>query len=209
MEITWHGHSCFRIIERGLATVVTDPYDHQLIGYKALKLKADIVTLSHDEPGHNFLEGVKGNDWEISGAGEYEIGGVFITAVPTKNEKNSNMVYVFDYGSVTIGHMGDMRKVPSRAQVEALGNVDVALVPVGGGKALNAAKAAEVISLIEPGIVIPMHYKTPASKLKLDSLRRFLQEMGLSASEETAPSLKVTPSSISEETRVVVLEAPA
>lgn len=209
MEITWHGHSCFRIIERGLATVVTDPYDHQLIGYKALKLKADIVTLSHDEPGHNFLEGVKGNDWEISGAGEYEIGGVFITAVATKNEKNSNMVYVFDYGSVTIGHMGDMRKVPSRAQVEALGNVDVALVPVGGGKALNAAKAAEVISLIEPGIVIPMHYKTPASKLKLDSLRRFLQEMGLSASEETAPSLKVTPSSISEETRVVVLEAPA
>lgn len=209
MEITWHGHSCFRIIERGLATVVTDPYDHQLIGYKVLKLKADIVTLSHDEPGHNFLEGVKGNDWEISGAGEYEIGGVFITAVATKNEKNSNMVYVFDYGSVTIGHMGDMRKVPSRAQVEALGNVDVALVPVGGGKALNAAKAAEVISLIEPGIVIPMHYKTPASKLKLDSLRRFLQEMGLSASEETAPSLKVTPSSISEETRVVVLEAPA
>lgn len=192
-----------------MATVVADPYDHQLIGYKALKLKADIVTVSHDEPGHNFLEGVKGSDWEISGAGEYEIGGVFITAVATKNEKSPNMVYVFDYGSVTVGHMGDMQKVPSRAQVEALGSVDVALVPVGDGKALNAAKAAEVISMIEPGMVIPMHYKTPASKLKLNSLRRFLQEMGLSASEEANPSLKVTRSSIPEETRVVVLEAPA
>lgn len=192
-----------------MASVVTDPYDHKLVGYKALNLKANILTVSHDEPGHNFVKGVKGNDWDLRGAGEYEIGGVFITAVPTKNEESSNMVFVFDYGDVTVGHMGDMSKVPSRSQVEALGSVDVALVPVGGGKALNAAKAAEVISLIEPGIVIPMHYKTPGSKLNLNSLNQFLREMGLSANEEALPSLKVSRSAIPEETRVVVLEAPA
>jgi len=192
-----------------MASVVTDPYDHKLIGYQALNLKANILTVSHDEPGHNFVKGVKGNEWEIRGAGEYEIGGVFVTGVATRNEESENMVFVFDYGGVTVGHMGDMASVPSRSQVEALGNVDVALVPVGGGKALNAAKAAEVISLIEPGIVIPMHYKTAASKLDLNTLNQFLREMGLSANEESLPSFKVTQSSIPEETRVVVLEAPA
>lgn len=192
-----------------MASVVTDPYDHKLIGYQALSLKANILTVSHDEPGHNFVKGVKGNEWEIRGAGEYEIGGVFITAVATQNEESPNMVFVFDYGGLTVGHMGDMSKVPSRSHVETLGSVDVALVPVGGGKALNAAKAAEVISLIEPGIVVPMHYKTPASKLELNSLKQFLREMGLSANEETLSSLKVTQSSIPEETRVVVLAAPA
>ncbi len=192
-----------------MASVVTDPYDHTLVGYKALNLKANILTVSVDKPGHNFVKGVKGNDWDLRGAGEYEIGGVFITAVPTKNEESSNMVFVFDYGDVTVGHMGDMSKVPSRSQVETLGSVDVALVPVGGGKALNAAKAAEVISLIEPGIVVPMHYKTPGGKLNLNSLNQFLREMGLSANEEALPSLKVSRSAIPEETRVVVLEAPA
>ncbi len=191
-----------------MASVVTDPYDHEVIGYKALKLKSNILTISHDEPGHNFVKGVKGNDWEIRGPGEYEIGGVFVTAVATENDKSPNMVFVFDYGGLSVGHMGDMSKVPSRSQVEALGNVDVALVPVGGGKALTAAKAAEVISLVEPGIVVPMHYKTPGSKLKLNSLSQFLREMGLSANEEASPSLKISRSSIPDEMRVVVLEAP-
>jgi L-ascorbate metabolism protein UlaG (beta-lactamase superfamily) len=117
-----------------------------------------------------------------------------------------NLVYVFDYDGVTIGHLGDMPKVPTQTQVEAFGTVDVLLVPVGGGNALTAAKAAEVIAMIEPGIVIPMHYKTPGSSLKLNALRQFLQEMGLSASEKAQPSIKVTRSAVPDETKVVVLE---
>ena len=54
MEITWYGHSCFRISERGMANVVTDPYDHTAIGYSELALRADIVTISHNAPGHNY-----------------------------------------------------------------------------------------------------------------------------------------------------------
>jgi L-ascorbate metabolism protein UlaG (beta-lactamase superfamily) len=88
--------------------------------------------------------------------------------------------------------------------VEAFGTVDVLLVPVGGGNALSAAKAAEVIAMIEPGIVIPMHYKVTGSSLKLNALKQFLQEMGLS-NEKPVPSLKVTRSSVPEETEVVVL----
>jgi len=208
MEISWYGHSCFRITERGMATVVTDPYDHAAAGYSALKLKADIVTVSHDAPGHSFLKGVKGNDWTLDGPGEYEIGGVFITGVATSGNKDQppNMVFVMDYDSVTVAHLGDLRDVPSRAQVEALGTVNVALIPVGGGNGLNAAKAAEVIAMIEPGIVVPMHFKTKDSKPKLSSANRFLQEMGLPTTEKPQDSLKVTATSVPSETRVVVLE---
>ncbi|MBN2502459.1 MAG: MBL fold metallo-hydrolase [Anaerolineales bacterium] len=210
MEITWYGHACFRITERSMATVVTDPYNEAKIGYDALKLKADIVTVSHDDPGHNHAEAVKGNSWTITGPGEYEIGGVFLTAVQTgnkrsKKENGRNMAYVFDYDGVTVAHLGNMNSVPTRTEVDALGTVDVALVPVGGGTSLNAAKAAEVISLIEPGIVVPMYYSTPVAKVKLNSLSQFLKEMGLGKNVETEPSLKVTKSSIPDETRVVVL----
>lgn len=211
MEITWYGHSCFRLTKRGLAAVVTDPYDHQKIGYKPLKFRADIVTISHDAPGHNNLPVVKGKPRAITGPGEYEIGGVFITGVRTRTgTKNGegnkhNTLYVFDYDGVSVAHLGDLERAPSQTEVEALGAVNVALVPVGGGGGLNAAKAAEVVSLLEPGIVIPMHYETPDCKLSLDNLEKFLKEMGL-GQVDPVPSLTVRSSSIPQETNVVVLD---
>jgi L-ascorbate metabolism protein UlaG (beta-lactamase superfamily) len=210
MEITWYGHSCFRLTDRGLATVVTDPYDNRTAGYEALKLRADIVTISHDAPGHNFSASVKGFSHLITGPGEFEIGNVFVTGIQTNGHSKTseddpkNTLYVFDYEGVSIAHLGDLRRVPSQTEIEALGTVDVALVPVGGGGGLNAAKAAEVVSLLEPGYVIPMHFATPASALKLAPLSKFLKEMGLD-SVEPQPSLKVTSSTVPEETKVVVL----
>ena len=209
MEITWYGHSCFRITERSMATVVTDPYDHSVVGYTELNLRADIVTISHDAPGHSFIGAVKGAKWQIDGPGEYEIGGVFLTAVPVgKHDQNGNgrnMVYVFDYNGITVGHLGDLNAVPSRKDVDAFGKIDILLVPVGGGNSLPAAKAAEVVNLIEPGFVIPMHYQTKASKVKLDELNAFLKQIGLSDQVTPEDSLKVNARDIPEETKVVVL----
>ncbi len=214
MEITWYGHSCFRLTERNMATVVTDPFDNKSIGYDPLKLKADIVTVSHDAPGHNNTDAVKGTSHVIDGAGEFEIGGVFITGVQTdgssgkkrsKEKSARNTIYVFDYDGITVAHLGDLKDTPTQSEIESLGTINVALVPVGGGGGLNAAKAAEVISLIEPNLVIPMHYSTPAVKLSLDSLNKFIKEMGLSK-PETQTSLKVTRSGLPSETHVVVLE---
>lgn len=214
MEITWYGHSCFRLTERGLAAVVADPFDSRQVGYEALKLKADIVTVSNDTAGHNHLNAVKGVSKTITGPGEYEIGGVFITGVQTNghtrhtsDEDPRNTLYVFDYGGLTVAHLGRMNRVPSQTEVEALGPVKVALVPVGGNGALNAGKAAEVISLLEPSIVIPMLYAVKGAAIKLDSLGKFLKEMGLTEEPEAQPSLKITStSSLPQETRVVVLE---
>ena len=209
MEITWYGHSCFRLTERGSASVVTDPFDHEVVGFQALKLKADIVTVSHDAPGHSFTNAVKGYSHLLDGPGEYEIGGVFITGVRTNGGKNEprNTLYVFDYDGITIAHLGDLKAVPSRAQIDALGTVNVALVPVGAGNALSAAKAAEVVSVIEPNLVVPMHYATDLSKLSLDPLEKFIKEMGL-GTVEAEDSLKVTKSSLPEEARIVVLNYP-
>jgi L-ascorbate metabolism protein UlaG (beta-lactamase superfamily) len=214
MEITWYGHSCFRITDRGQAAVVCDPFDSELVGYQPLKLKADIVTVSHDSPKHNFLKGVKGDPYVINGPGEYEIGGVFITGLRTNNKKKNgtdripNTLYLIDYNGINIVHLGDLQNVPTQAQVESLGPVHIALVPVGGLDSLNATKASEVISLFEPNIVIPMHYATPATTLELDPIGKFLKEMGLS-SVETQPSFKITSiTALPEETCVVVLDYP-
>jgi L-ascorbate metabolism protein UlaG (beta-lactamase superfamily) len=210
MEIVWYGHSCFRLAERNMATVVTDPYDHNIAGYEPLKLKADIVTVSHDATGHNHVTAVKGKSRIITGPGEFEIGGVFITGVQTNghakrtSDEPRNTLYVFDYDGITVAHLGDLRRVPTQMEIEALGTVNIALVPVGGGGGLSAAKAAEVVSVIEPGIVIPMHYGTPDSLIKLAPLSKFLKEMGL-GDVDAQDSLKISRGSIPEETRVVVL----
>jgi len=210
MDIVWYGLSCFRLTERGLASVVTDPYDPS-VGLPPLKLKADIVTVSHEAPGHSNLKAVKGEKWSIDGPGEYEFGGVFITGIRMeaktgkKSESRANTLYVFDFEGLTVVHLGDLAYVPTQAEIEDLGAVDVALVPIGGGNALAPGQAAEVISLIEPSIVIPMHFKTGKEELKLGTLARFLSEMGLSHVEPLSV-LKVTKSGLSEDTQVVVLE---
>jgi L-ascorbate metabolism protein UlaG (beta-lactamase superfamily) len=211
MEITWYGNSCFRITERNFATVVTDPFDSAVAGYNPLKLKAEIVTVSSNNLSHNNISVVKGNPFVIEGPGEYERGGVFLTGIqttPLMGDKDSrNTIYVLDYGSITILHLGQTNTVPSQTMVEELGNINIALVPVGAGSALNASKSAEVISMLEPNIVIPMHYETPHSKLELDPLSKFLKEMGLTELE-TMESFKISPTgSFSEEgTQVIALD---
>ncbi|MBP7196581.1 MAG: MBL fold metallo-hydrolase [Anaerolineaceae bacterium] len=212
MEITWYGHSCFRILERGFATVVTDPFDSAVAGYNPLKLKAEIVTVSCNDLGHNNLSAVKGGAFEITGPGEYERGSVFITGIQTTphspdSKTLRNTLYVLDYGKLTVLHLGKISSVPSQSLIESLGNINIALVPVGEGGALNASKAAEVISMLEPNIVIPMHYETPHSKLGLDPLSKFLKEMGITTLE-TMETYKVASNTAfpEEETHVIALD---
>jgi L-ascorbate metabolism protein UlaG (beta-lactamase superfamily) len=209
MDITWYGHSCFRIVERGRATVVTDPFDETL-GYEIPRLKADIVTISHDAPGHRNLAAVKGSEHIIDGPGEYEIGGVFVIGLATFDARlenpRRNVVYVLDYDNLTVAHLGDLDHVPSQSMIEALGPGDVALVPVGGGASLTSSQAAEVVSLLEPSIVVPMHYRTDVLRdLELDPVDRFLKEMGINAIQEE-PLLRISSSALPEQTQVVLLD---
>lgn len=207
MDITWYGHSCFRIAEKGRATVVTDPFAESL-GYPLPKLKAEVVTISHDAPGHNNYEMVRGVQRVFAGPGEYEVGGVFIIGAAMHNQSTAkrNVAYLFDFDGLTVAHLGDLDHVPGQSEIEALGAVDVALVPVGGGGALNSAQAAEVIGLIEPSLVVPMHYHTDLTDpaLGLDPLDKFLREMGVTA-PKVEDMLRIGNSALPETTQIVVL----
>lgn len=205
MEISWYGLSCFRITERKHATVVTDPYDSGL-GLPSLKLKADIITVSHDAKGHNRPEVISGYQHVLTGPGEYEIGNVFVTGIATPGEAKyaPNVIYVFDYGGLTVAHLGDLQKVPTQTQIEALEEVSVLLLPVGGGNSLNAAQASELVSMIEPNIVIPMHYQLPNLSIELDAVDRFLKEMGVTEPKEES-ALKISSGNLPEETEIILL----
>jgi L-ascorbate metabolism protein UlaG (beta-lactamase superfamily) len=210
LDIDWYGQSCFRLRE-GNITLVTDPYDKS-IGYNLPRLRADIVTVSHDAPGHNCASAVKGEPKVLMRPGEYEVKGVFVTGIQTwrgagaaGEAKEENTVFVFEFGEITVCHLGDLSRVLTQAQVESMPNIDILLVPVGGGSALDADKAAEVISQLEPSVVVPMHYRTPYVTLPLDPLSKFLKEMGVSE-QPAQDMLRATRSQLPQETQVVVLE---
>jgi len=187
-----------------------DPYDDS-IGYTLPALRANILTISHEHRDHCNRRGVRGRPKIICGPGEYEIGGVFITGIPTYHDgrrgsyRGKNTIYLIEFADLTLLHLGDLGHVPSQAQVGDLNDVEVLFIPVGGGPTINAAQATEVVSLLEPKIVIPMHYRTPVLKVRLDPVGKFLKAMG---SEKIQPveSLKVSRSSLPEETQVVLLE---
>lgn len=209
MEIVWLGHSCFRI--RGKeATIVTDPFDKTL-GYPMRKPTANIVTVSHSHPQHSFVDGVAGEFKLLSRPGEYDIANVFILGIPTfhDNEKGAkrgkNTVFFMEIDDVKVCHLGDLGHVPTTEQVEQMSGTDILLVPVGGVSTLDAAAAAETIGLLEPKLVIPMHYKTEVVRMELDPIDRFLKQMGLKE-VLSQPKLNVTKNTLPLETRVLVLD---
>lgn len=206
MDITWYGQNCFRITERGRLSVVTDPFS-EAIGLPVPKLKADIVTLSHNHPDYANLEVVKGYQHLLTGAGEYEMGGVFVYGVALHTiEKTSvihNIGYVFKYDDISVAHLGNLAHVPDQSTLAAIGDVNVVLVPVGDGDALKANAAAEVIALLEPSYIVPMHYAIDGLNQNLDPVEKFLKEMGISKAIEE-DMLRVT-TAMPEQPQVIVL----
>lgn len=208
MEIYWLGHGCFRLRGRD-ATVVTDPCPPPT-GYRIGRVAADIVTISRNHPESNYRQAITGEPKYVSGPGEYEIGGVLMTGVLTAHEPRQaggprrNVAYVIDLDDVRVCHLGSIAKRPSADDVEALSAADVLIIPVGGGQVLDAEAAAETVSLLEPKIVIPMHYKTEAATADLDPVEKFLREMGAEAKSPEA-RLSVTKSSLPGDTTVLLL----
>jgi L-ascorbate metabolism protein UlaG (beta-lactamase superfamily) len=207
VDITWYGHSCFRLSERGRLTVITDPFGENL-GLEVPKLKADVVTISHNVPGHNNVAAVKGEPYVLAGPGEYEIGGGFIMGLALHNISETsveqNVAYLFEYDNLRVLHLGDLDHLPEQSIIEDLGEVNILLIPVGGGTGLKANQAAEVVGLIEPNYIVPMHYALPGLSIELDTVDKFLKAMGVSHAHE-AETLKVQASGLPEQPQVVML----
>jgi L-ascorbate metabolism protein UlaG (beta-lactamase superfamily) len=207
VDVTWLGQSCFRLRGKN-AAVVTDPYPPAL-GPK-LKLEADVVTVSHEHDNHHNVGAVR-EAYVVEGPGEYEVAGVLVNGLPTYHddkkgeEHGRNTAYVIELDDVRVCHLGDLGHTLDDATLGAIGNVDVLLVPVGGGAALDGARAAEVVRQVEPRFVIPMHYGHPSIRMELAPVERFLKEMGV-AEAESQTKLAVQASSAEAETKVVVLD---
>ncbi|MSP13966.1 MAG: lactamase [Chloroflexi bacterium] len=209
MEITWMGHACFRL--RGKeATLVTDPFGKD-IGLAIPRVRADIITISHGHPNHSNISGFRGEAKVVEGPGEFEINGVFIFGIQSYHDKakgaerGPNTIYVFEFSDLTVCHLGDLGHTLTQAQIEAIGDIDVLLVPVGGGDTLSVTDAAEVVSQVEPRLVIPMHYGMAGITLPLDPPDKFLKEMGTEPglSQEM---LKVSRESLPDEMQVIMLQ---
>jgi L-ascorbate metabolism protein UlaG (beta-lactamase superfamily) len=210
VELTWLGHSCFRIKGRDV-TVLTDPYASSL-GLTLGRQAAEIVTISHDSPHHSAVAAVGGSPRVLRGPGEYEIGGVMISGVATPGEKlpdgkhGRNTAFAIVIDDLTVCHLGDLGKTLSAEQIETLKDPDVLLVPIGGSCTLAPAEVTEVVSQLEPKLVVPMHYALPGVNLQLEPLERFCREMAIEE-VHTQPKLTLTRSGVPDDTTVVVLEA--
>jgi L-ascorbate metabolism protein UlaG (beta-lactamase superfamily) len=210
LDITWLGHSCFRVRSKD-ATVVMDPYN-KIQGLELGRPRAEIVTISHDHPGHNNVDGVKGDPAPkvVSGPGEYEISGMFITGVRTYHDAEKgktlgrNTVYLLESEQMVLAHMGDLGHRLTDEQVDLMSNVDVLLLPVGGGNSLGPERAAEVLAQVEPSIVVPMHYRTAPGQEGLEGVDHFCKEVGLSE-YEVLDRLTVRKSDLGETLQVKVL----
>ncbi len=211
MDIIWHGHACFEI-KSSDTTILTDPFSEQLGIPFPSPIEADIVTVSHDHPHHNAVQRVDGTFKLVNRPGEYEIKRAFIVgtalyppaATAQKMTDPRNIVFFFELDDITVCHMGDIRHVPTQRQLESFENVDILLLPVGNGKSLTAAQASEAISLIEPSIVIPMHYALPGITIDLEPLEKFTKEMGL-PHIEPIPKLRLSRSNLPDETQTIIL----
>ena len=212
MQIQWLGQSCFKIQAKNNGqeiTIVTDPYGDD-IGLKPLKLPADIVTVSHNHHDHNNLDAIKGDSFIVHMPGEYETRGVFIYGIPAFHdnkegqEKGNITMFKINTEDLTLAHLSDLGHELNDEQLDKLGNVDILLIPVGGNYTIDAKKAVEIVSTIEPRIVIPMHYQIPGLKSKLDSVEAFVKESGLPS--EKMDKLKISKKDLlQEETKIVIL----
>lgn len=187
MNITWYGHSCFKLQGKDV-TLITDPFGKET-GLKPPATSADIVTISHEHFDHNNRAAIKGEPFIVDGAGEYEVKKVVIRGVESLHgeekgeEQTSNTIYLIILEDIRICHLGDLgQKTLTAEQLSAIGEVDILLVPIGGVYTINAKEAEAIIAQIEPRVIIPMHYKVPGVKgslEKLDDAKAFCQDYGL------------------------------
>lgn len=211
MIITYIGHSCFKIQDKTGsegATVVTDPFDKS-VGLKVPNFDADIITVSHNHNDHNNIKAFRGQPFIIDGAGEYDVHGVIIEGIESYHDSEQgkklgkNVMYRIELDDITVAHLGDLGHILDNKQLEKLVGTDILLIPVGGKYTLDAKKAVEVVSQIEPRIVIPMHYKIAGSKIDVDGVDKFIKEIGVKPTEEE--KLKISKKDLPQEDMELVV----
>jgi L-ascorbate metabolism protein UlaG (beta-lactamase superfamily) len=206
MRIDWLGHACFLITSSSGLRIITDPYEPN-IGYSPINESADIVTVSHDHFDHNAVKEVKGNPEVVKKSATVK--GINFKAVETFHDeakgskRGRNTVFVFEVDGVKICHMGDLGHIPSQEQLRELGEVNILLIPVGGFYTIDARQASEIVSILKPNIVIPMHYKTEKIDFPISGVEEFLKGK---EDVERLPYLEIDKEKLPTPVKVVVFK---
>jgi len=201
MNIIWYGQTCFRVLssqgKNHSVNILIDPPEKGS-GLRLPKLEADILLSTQNKK-------ISGSGFVISGPGEYDVKGVYIEGIFLSGNKT---IYTIGTEGIRVCHLGLLDKTELNSdKMERIGEVDILMVPVGGGMALDAKGAVKIISQIEPKIIIPMYYKIPKVKEKLDSVDKFLKELGIK-SLEPLQKLSIKKKDISpDEAKIIVLKA--
>ena len=209
MKIKWFGHSCFLIISESGVRILMDPFNEK-VGYEVPAVEADIVTTSHDHYDHNYVEAVRGDFKHIRTPGSHSEHGIKIIGISTYHDKEkgakrgTNIVFKYTVDRLNICHLGDLGHILTKEQIEDLGGVDILLLPIGGTYTIDHYEAVELMDLINPRLVIPMHYKTPDSNIDIDPLDKFLNHMS-EYSETDANEVEIKASQLESMDPLLVL----
>lgn len=158
MEITWHGHSCFEIVEDGYSIVI-DPFEPKSCGsaFPEIDLEANEVLISHEHRDHCYKEGVKlrparQSPFTISTMETYH-------DVVKGRVRGMNTIHILECDGMKLVHLGDLGYRLEPEQLEAVKGCDVLMIPVGGIYTIEPESAFHLTEKIMPRVTIPMHYQ--------------------------------------------------
>lgn len=181
MVITFDGVEAMKI-SHGDLTVALNPISKES-KFKSTSFGSDIVMVSANHSDFNGIEQATRKDREpvvINGPGEYEVKDVFIHGFPSKttyqDKEKINTIYVFEIDSIRVAYFGAISEKELSSDIkEAMGDIDVVIVPIGGDGVLTASEAYKMAIKREPKIIIPIHYGEVGEK---NALKDFLNEAG-------------------------------
>ena len=207
MDITWLGHSCFRLHDADMV-VVTDPYPTS-VGLRIDNRPASVVTVSNSHPNHNHVESIEGDPKVFSNPGEYEYNGVTARGVMTpladgQSQDERNVAFSIEIGAINVCHLGDISMPMTTRMIDELKPIDVVLVPTGGHCTLDMDQIYQTLQDPDAKIVIPMHYKTEGINVDVDPIDNFVRRMGLDEIQ-AQPRLVVTSANLGTDMRVVLM----
>ena len=181
MQLFWHGYSSVRIESKNgdkACTLVTDPFENEAAIRFPRTTEPDVILLSREDRKKFNLEGPGGSPFIISEPGEYEVKGVFITGIQDPASNDGAVIYRIFTEGMSIAFFGQAKRKPTDDELEKLENVDILLLPIGGGEAISGGDASDIISEIEPRVVVPIYYDLPGLKTKLGSVDTFCKQLG-------------------------------
>jgi len=184
MQIYWQGYSSIRIETKDgdkSAVLMTDPFENEQAIRFPRAIEPDLLALSHQDRKQFNIEGVAGTPFVISDPGEYEVRGIFVNGIqdPSADQGTARpLVYRIDAEGMAVAFLGQLNRKLTDVELEALGNIDILILPVGGGAGMDAKLSSNIISMVEPRIVIPVNYHVSGIKTKLGTVDQFCSALG-------------------------------